>query len=207
MLTIILAVLSAVPVLAGNPADVTDDFRVCPVKYYKFAYDGGPWYVLALEPIGDDASTFYIRWEDPGSDLALNEFAGAKVFNDWLEAGVVLDVWENQGDISYEPGITLDLKKDGLGLGAVVPLKSPEDFRLGPRLTSGDWTAYLTLRGNGAPSYGLSYCGDINAHLAHGQSSWQFRASKTWGEFTPELRTKFTSGETFIGFGLGYSPN
>jgi hypothetical protein len=163
--------------------------------------------VLALEPLGDDASAFYIRWEDPGNDLALNEFAGATKVNDWLEAGALLDVWESQGRISFEPGITLDVKKGCLGLGAVVPVKSPEDFRLGPRATAGDWTSYMTIRGNGVPTYGLSYMGDFNAHLAYCQGTWQFRTSKTWGEFTPELRTKFIPGETFIGFGLGYSPD
>lgn len=205
MLLAILAV--AVPIFAGNPADVTDDFRICPVHYYKFAYDGGPWYVLASQPLGEKASAFYLRWQDPGSDIALNELAGATKVNDWLEAGAVFDVWEDQGKISYDPGITLDVKKGNLGLGAVVPLKSPGEFRLGPRVTNGDWTGYLTIRGEGAPTYGLSYMGEFNAHLAYGQSAWQFRASKTWGKFTPELRTKFTSEETFIGFGLGFSPD
>lgn len=208
---IILATIVLLPGLAAhaaNPADLTSDSRYCPVHYYKAVYDDGPWYLLAIEPIGDSASASLLDWHSKDDTLIQREVILTKQFpskSPTLESALIADFWNKDGKETSTQSLMLDVSSGHYGLGLIVPFQNNEKPQAGPRVQLGAFTAFLTVVQKSSALSGLSYCKKgARLDLAYGSGTWFFRASKPIGNVIPEIRTKFTATESFIGFGIAY---
>jgi len=199
--------LLALPVWSANVADLTSDTRLCPVPYYKTVYDDGPWYGAGIEPIGKDMSLLAMNWNSKDSVDRLYELALTRRLKKGVDVAYIYEWW--QGTSCTQKGsVMLDLSRDNVGLGIIAPLQNGH-VKFGPRLTAGHFTGYMTLEDGCRPARGISYFGKkgLELDLAYMGETWYFRASKPVGKFIPELRTRFTKEENFVGFGLAYCPN
>lgn len=192
---------------ASNPADATADFRYCPVEFYKVAWDDGPYWFLAIEPLGNDTALTLFNWNSEGCDEQLYEVALTKRYPEkGLEVAAIADANKGERDTLR---LMLDWSQGRFGIGAVVPADSRDPLKVGARYTTGKLTWYLsgTEAGTSPTAVGVSYCEKgAKLELARSGETWFFRASKPAGKLIPELRIKFTEEESFVGFGLAFCP-
>lgn len=169
-------------------------------------YDGGPWYFLALEPIHENLTLTLFNWNSEQGKDRLYEVALTKRFPaQGFEFALVGDSWKGDRD---RASLMLDWSNRRFGIGAIIPANSRDSWKLGTRAYLGNFELYLAMyEPDSPPLYGVSLKRwGTRYEFAWGRDCLHFRASRRYGHFTPELRTRQVEGETFIGFGLGYSP-
>jgi len=103
--------------------------------------------------------------------------------------------------------ISLALANGQVGIGTVLRTNCCSKIAARTKIAE-NTTLYLSLAESGveSPRWGIGHkVGKVRLDLAsNGDTVW-FRATEPVGRFYPELRTKFTNGETFVGFGLGFA--
>ncbi len=197
--------LSVSASFAANLADTTVFHRRISVPFYQVAWDGGPWFTFLSYPVKSDTSITHMHWVEPDCSQKMEQLMLIKSPTKNIDVALVGELWEN-GDYPSRGELALDWHRDNFGFGAVVPFRDEENVKVGPRYKLGNFWTFLTVEKDVKPMLGVSYTGGIKLELAHGGETWWFRASKNTGKISPELRTKFTKNESFIGFGLKYTP-
>lgn len=211
--TTVVVLLSAIvllvssPVWSANVADLTSDTRVCPIRYYKAVYDDGPNYLLGIQPIGENASLLAMNWNSQGFHTRQYEIALSVQISKGVQTALIADQFDIEGETTSKQSLMLDISKGKFGLGVIAPLQDGK-VKFGPRLSVGNVTGYMTVVEGSRPARGVSYFNKgLELDLAYMGETWYFRASKSVGKFIPELRTRFTDEETYIGFGLAFCPD
>jgi len=207
LMAAILLLLSTSAVWSANPADLTSDFRWCPISYYKVVWDEGPWYLLAIEPVeGESASASLYQWRAKDDSESVMELTLSQQITANWQVALIADDWRKSEDAA---SLMLDWSNDQLGIGLIAPLDADSPLQIGPRAYWSNFEAYFSLTESGSSAlYGVSYCHpSVGLDFAYSDEVSFFRASAPVGKFIPELRTKFTKDENFVGFGLAYLPS
>lgn len=207
LLALLLLSVTTTTVRASNPADVTAEYRTCPIFYSKVAYDAGPWYFLQIAPLGDKSSISYCHWEDELGQAVEDQIVLSRRISCNLDVAVDVEKWQGSDSCT---DLMVDIHKGPLGVGVRVPLLDSGEARVGPRVKFGSFTAYYAAAlETHNKLYGVSYCKkNLQIDLASDcQSITYLRASYWRGDVVPELRLKFANKETFIGFALAYYPH
>ena len=200
--------LMSISVWAANPADLTVFYRRQPASYYKLIYDDGPWYAYGAFPLPGETSLSYNHWQSEDGHVREEQFFLAKSVSRQLDLTLEAEVWAN-GPCHSRQELAFDWHSGSYGLAVILPIQPAEEPKLGLRYKQGNCQLFLTARNNTKPLYGFTYLlpKGSRVEVAYGDKVWYARASCQAGQYFPELRTKFTPDETFIGCGLGFCPN
>jgi len=207
VLAAILFVLMCTASWATNPADPTADFRYG-TDFLKVAWDGVgtssecTWLFAQKEVGNKTAIILFSEYDDCGTRLyELGITKQVKAGEGTLEVGAFKDVWHDAADDS---GVMLDWTNGRIGFGTVLRENGCSRVAARAKVTSRA-TLNVAVAEAGAPTrWGIGYsAGKVRLEVAaDGDTTW-FRASQPVGKFYPELRTRFTKDDSFIGFGLG----
>jgi len=209
-----LILFGAARLFAGNPADLTESYRFCPVEFYKLTYDGGPRWALAVIPLSKDLSLSVFHWQNEESTSRSWNLTISKSFSPYFEAALntILD-WDSDTTTAKEE-IAFDLHNKICGLGIVIPFQPGENVKIGPRININNLSTYFTFSNDEKPFVGVSWskksvCRVDGAYSLENKTSYA-RISKSfetrWGSVIPEFRLKFTQSEEFYGIGIGFIP-
>ena len=186
---------------AGQPADLTSLWRICP-PFYQVDVEGDSQFIYISQPVSDKLSLELYDWHGQGSYL--HEVGVTIRANQNLQVALIHDQAKAS---SAEHSLMVDWQKGKIGLGVLVPLDSEKDVLAGPRVKlSPTLTACATLGEGRRPLVGLTYYRSGNCLLAaYSDETWWIRASKQYGPWIPELRYKRRAGENVFGISLAWT--
>lgn len=209
-----LALTSIVNLFASNPADLTSDSRQFSVQFYKVTVEEDNRWACASVPIGlkKDVSLALLIWENDEGTCESRVINLAKRFSENFDASLLsVDMFGDQIPSSLNQYVMLDLRGTYIKLGTVIPLDSREKIKIGPRVEIKNLGFYASLSEDSQPFWGISYnLKGTQFDFAYSTDSEInfFRVSRgfqtRFGTIVPELRTRFTENENFIGVGIGF---
>jgi hypothetical protein len=178
-----------------------NDHTPMPINYVKFAYDGGPKYLLGIVKVDSETSATFCRWQSDDNKKVQRQVTLAHRFTTTFNAAVNTEAWQGARE---RQDIILDLHNTKIGLGIWIPLQEENQIKFGPRANFGKVTVFCTAGDKVKPLVGINYTSGRSYDLAFGQDITWFRTSKRSGNTIPELRFKQTNTETFIGVAMGF---
>lgn len=215
-ITLVMVLLVSGNVFASNPADLTDIERFGPEGFAKFVYgEDSTWAFVRLPSFEKDFSLSFQAWQNEEGTTKTYTGWLTKRFSSYFDAALVGEsCWKNNYS-SAKTRTAFDFHGElfgrPAGIGLSLPFDSEDEVKIGPRITFGDITTFLTIGEKESCIIGASYCKKgMKIEVAYDQDEvWYIRTSKSFktnfGKIYPELRLKVTPEEEFFGFGIGFS--
>ncbi|AKM82227.1 TPA: hypothetical protein DD449_03925 [Candidatus Berkelbacteria bacterium] len=196
-----IVLLYSVPVQAANPADLTACYLFGSGTFLKVAVENDPWF-YASRQVAKNTSIGWYGCDDEAS--VTNELSIAQRIGSRFQTGYIANYKRECSDTTLGESLMFDYEANHFGIGMIASLEG-EPIQFGFRY-KGKVNLFLTLEERSKPFVGIGFKTKkgTNIDLAANNKAAYLRASKSYRDFTPELRTKF-GDNGFVGFGIGYS--
>lgn len=197
--------LASLKVMASNPADVTGDYLLIPVPFYKATAEGNSWSGFISEPLNKNISASLFNFHDEG--YFENELTLSVKLNTQCQMALIGNYHNEASETNEKKSLLFDFTNGRYGVGTITSVEDGKT-RLGLRAQTKDFTVFVSLKDGEKPLKGITYHKNgVQVDFAFDNGSSWFRASKVCGNVIPELRLQFRTNESVIGFGLGFCPN
>lgn len=199
---------------AANPADLTFFERFSEGGFGKAIFDKDATIMIAKFP--EFKNNFSLLLSTCKNQEGLETQTGRfiKKFTPNFDAALKINNYTFDNSAWTKSYAAFDLHGNMLetpaGIGIHIPFDNEDNIKVGPRISFGNLTSFLTVSEDKDYVVGATYRFDKNKiDLAYSKKEiWSFRIStlvefkKT--KFFPELRLKITPEDTLLGFGLGF---
>jgi len=109
-----------------------------------------------IEPLDAKTALTLFQWNSEDGHRNEYEVTLTKVVAKGAQVALIGDLYRDDSTTS-ELRLMLDYSIRDFGLGVILPLDSECAVAVGPRMTLGNATCYLTLQEDGDPTYGVSF--------------------------------------------------